>query len=84
MAKRVDSLYRPGIRTKDWLKFKVMQEDDFVIAGYTKNRGAGEFSTLILGKYIDGNLQFEGEVGTGFSVNARPTTYTNQAVDTRL
>jgi bifunctional non-homologous end joining protein LigD len=67
VAKRVDSIYKPGIRTKDWLKLKVLQEDDFIIAGYTKNLGAGLFSTLILGKYIDGSLHFEGEVGTGFS-----------------
>lgn len=67
VAKRMDSTYRPGVRTKDWLKLKVMQEDDFVIAGYTKNTDAGLFSTLILGKYIDGKFKFAGEVGTGFS-----------------
>jgi bifunctional non-homologous end joining protein LigD len=67
VAKKVDSIYRSGVRTKDWLKLKVMQEDDFIIAGYTKNQGAGLFSTLILGKYIEGKLHFEGEVGTGFS-----------------
>jgi bifunctional non-homologous end joining protein LigD len=67
VAKRVDSIYRPGIRTKDWLKLKVNKEDDFIIAGYTRNAGAGNFSTLILGAYRDGVLQFIGEVGTGFS-----------------
>jgi bifunctional non-homologous end joining protein LigD len=68
VAKKIDSVYRPGIRTKDWLKLKVMQEDEFVIAGYTKNESvAAAFSTLVLGKYKEGKLQFAGEVGTGFS-----------------
>ncbi len=68
IGKRMDSIYRPGVRTKDWLKFKVMQEDDFVICGYTKNERAGtNFGTLVLGKFYSGKLEFVGEVGTGFS-----------------
>lgn len=68
MAKRIDSIYKPGVRTKDWLKLKVYNEDDFVIAGYTRNEGSGTyFGTLILGTYREGKLQYIGEVGTGFS-----------------
>jgi bifunctional non-homologous end joining protein LigD len=68
VAKRIDSIYRPGVRTKDWLKLKVYQEDDFIIAGYTKiSDSASPFSTLILGAYHDGQLQYAGEAGTGFS-----------------
>lgn len=70
LAKRVDSIYRPGIRTKDWLKFKVMTDGDFIICGYTRNAGAGLFSTLILGEYEGHKLQFIGEVGTGFNQKA--------------
>jgi bifunctional non-homologous end joining protein LigD len=71
VAKRVDSIYQPGKRSKDWLKIKCMKESEFVIAGYTKNdKGATQFSTLILGDYAGGKLQFVGEIGAGFSDNA--------------
>lgn len=71
VAKRIDSIYRPGVRTKDWLKLKVNQEDDFVICGYTRNEGVATFSTLILGTYKEGKLSYVGEVGTGFSEQAK-------------
>lgn len=70
VAKRIDSIYRPGIRTKDWLKLKVTKEDDFIIAGYTRNENTGTLlSTLILGEYHEGKLRYAGEVGTGFTDN---------------
>ncbi|WP_205514304.1 non-homologous end-joining DNA ligase [Longitalea arenae] len=67
IAKRRESIYRPGIRSKDWLKVKAYKEDEFLIAGYTRNQGAGLISTLILGAYKNKRLQFAGEVGTGLS-----------------
>ena len=71
VAKRIESIYQPGVRSKDWLKLKVMKEDDFVICGYTRSEGmAALFGTLILGNYKEGKLQFIGEVGTGFSDQA--------------
>lgn len=74
VAKRIDSIYRPGVRSKDWLKLKVNQEDDFVICGYTRNEGVSmPFSTLIIGTFQDGKLKYIGEVGTGFSDQARKT-----------
>src|SRR5690606_21249211 len=39
IAKRSDSLYNPGDRTKDWLKIKVQKRQEVIIAGYTKNEG---------------------------------------------
>ena len=39
IAKRADSPYRPG-RTRDWLKFKCENEQEFVIGGYTDPRGS--------------------------------------------
>jgi bifunctional non-homologous end joining protein LigD len=68
VAKRVDSVYRPGIRSKDWLKIKATIEEDFIITGYTRNEGNGNLiSTLILGAYKSGVLQYVGEVGTGLT-----------------
>ena len=39
MAKRADSRYQPGKRTRDWLKVKTHGEQEFVIAGYTRGQG---------------------------------------------
>jgi len=68
MAKKDDSLYSPGIRTKEWLKIKVSARHEVVIGGYTKNEGTGKaFSALLVGVYGNGTLKYTGKVGTGFS-----------------
>ncbi|MDX6407313.1 MAG: bifunctional non-ous end joining protein LigD [Gaiellaceae bacterium] len=68
MAKRLDSRYLPGKRTRDWLKIKTHSEQEFVVAGYTKGTGrrASSFGSLVLGYYVGGDLVYAGNVGTGF------------------
>src|SRR6266571_9561112 len=69
MAKRLDSRYLPGRRTRDWLKIKTHGEQEFVIAGFTKGTGrrASSFGSLVLGYYRGGELVYAGNVGTGFN-----------------
>jgi bifunctional non-homologous end joining protein LigD len=69
MAKRLDSRYLPGKRTRDWLKVKTHGEQEFVIAGFTKGTGrrASSFGALVLGYYQGGELVYAGNVGTGFN-----------------
>ena len=69
VAKKADSRYLPGRRTRDWLKVKTHQEQEFVIAGYTKGRGkrAGRLGSLVLGVNRAGELDYVGNCGTGFS-----------------
>jgi DNA ligase D-like protein (predicted ligase) len=69
MAKKQDSLYEPGVRSKNWLKIKKLTMCDCVIFGYTRGEGRreGTFGALILGLYDDGKPVFVGKVGTGFS-----------------
>lgn len=68
IAKRSDSIYLPGERTRDWLKIKVQQRQEVIIAGYTLNHGSSkQFSSLLLGVYKKGNLHYAGKVGTGFN-----------------
>src|SRR3989449_3912805 len=69
MAKRLDSRYLPGRRTRDWLKIKTHHEQEFVVAGYTKGTGrrASSFGALVLGYYAGGELVYAGNVGTGFN-----------------
>jgi bifunctional non-homologous end joining protein LigD len=68
IAKKADSTYHPDIRTKNWLKVKTEQRHEAVVAGYTRNEGSNKkFSALILGVYENGDLQFIGQAGTGFT-----------------
>jgi len=67
VAKDLASPYIQGRSTK-WLKCKVHQEDEFVIAGYTRPAGARKhFGALLLGAYHRGQLRYVGKVGTGFT-----------------
>jgi bifunctional non-homologous end joining protein LigD len=69
VAKKADSRYLPGRRTRDWLKVKTHQEQEFVVAGYTKGRGkrSGRLGSLVLGVNEGGELRYVGNCGTGFS-----------------
>ena len=69
IAKKITSTYKPGFRTKEWLKIKTQQRQEMVIGGYTKNENTSrQFSALLMGVYDDkGNFNFVTPVGTGFS-----------------
>jgi bifunctional non-homologous end joining protein LigD len=68
IAKRADAPYQAG-RTKDWLKFKCENNQEFVIGGYTDPKGSRiGLGALLLGVYdSDGQLVYSGKVGTGFN-----------------
>jgi bifunctional non-homologous end joining protein LigD len=66
MAKRLDSTYQPGARTRAWLKIKSSQSAEFVIGGYTRGKGAREtLGALLLGYYEGKELRYAGHVGSG-------------------
>jgi bifunctional non-homologous end joining protein LigD len=67
IAKRADAPYQPG-RSRDWLKFKCENSQEFVIGGYTDPQGSRTgFGALLLGYHDrDGKLAYAGKVGTGF------------------
>lgn len=68
VGKRADSLYRPGIRSQDWVKIKSWLSQSCVIAGYTAGRGrrTNQIGALILA-VLEGDRLFHcGQVGTGF------------------
>lgn len=65
VAKRKDSKYYMGKRTKEWIKFKRLFDDDFVVCGYIlKDKG---FSSIVIGQYKDGQLVYKGHVALGVS-----------------
>jgi len=66
MAKRAASPY-VHTRSRDWLKFKCVHQQELVVGGYTDPEGSREgFGALLLGYYEDGALRYAGKVGTGF------------------
>jgi bifunctional non-homologous end joining protein LigD len=68
IAKRIDSPYRPGTRSKDWRKIKNRTEVELTIGGFTAGTGnrAGTFGALLVGRPTPQGLAFAGGVGTGF------------------
>jgi bifunctional non-homologous end joining protein LigD len=66
IGKRVESSYRSA-RSRDWLKFKCVAEQELVIGGFTAPKGSRtDFGALLVGYYDDGRLRYAGKVGTGF------------------
>jgi bifunctional non-homologous end joining protein LigD len=68
IAKRTDSPYQPGKRSRDWLKVKSHGRQEFVIAGYTKGKGRRErtLGALVLAYRRGDELVWAGNCGTGF------------------
>lgn len=67
LAKNRHSMYEHR-RSKNWLKFKCVANQELVIAGYTEpQKSRVGFGSLLLGYYKDGKLHYAGKVGTGFS-----------------
>lgn len=63
VAKRKESPYLMGKRTRDWIKFKRMADEEFIVAGYIQ-KGQHMYS-LILAKYRQGMLVYRGHVTAG-------------------
>lgn len=69
VAKRGDSPYRPGRRSKDWLKIKTTHTADVVIGGWSRGEGSRDryFGSVLVGVYDDEGLRFIAAVGSGFT-----------------
>jgi len=67
IAKRADSPYAVGKRSRDWLKLKCEAGQELVIGGFTAPRGSRtDFGALLVGHYDGAVLRYAGKVGTGF------------------
>jgi len=82
IAKRGDAPYRAG-RSRDWLKFKCLNGQEFVIGGYTDpQRSRVGFGALLLGYYdAEGRLRYAGKVGTGFTRPVLTSLHATLAAD---
>ena len=67
ISKRARSTHQQG-RSREWLKLKCLQGQEFVIGGFTEGTGSRTgFGALLLGVHEDAGLRYCGRVGTGFS-----------------
>jgi bifunctional non-homologous end joining protein LigD len=69
VGKKLDSRYREGIRSDDWLKIKEHKSDEFIVVGWLPGQGnrSSTFGSLILAEEKEGVLAYVGNVGGGFS-----------------
>jgi bifunctional non-homologous end joining protein LigD len=71
IAKRIASVYRPGVRTDDWRKLRFVRAGDFVVIGWEAAAAhPNTLSSLVLGVFGDDGLRFAGKVGSGLSGRA--------------
>jgi ATP-dependent DNA ligase len=75
MAKRLDSVYLPGKRSKDWLKVKVAQMASYAILGFVPMEETEKMGALIIGEQRGRSWVYKGKVGTGFSDRERQEFY---------
>jgi bifunctional non-homologous end joining protein LigD len=68
IAKRKESVYQPGKRSRAWLKYKINKFQPFVIGGYTPGN---PFDALIVGYYEGDVLLYAAKVRNGFVPRAR-------------
>src|SRR5262249_10282268 len=76
IAKDAHSTYKSGKRTPEWRKLKILQEQEFVVGGWTEPRQSrAYFGALLLGVYEPTastpssplRLVYVGHIGTGFN-----------------
>lgn len=81
MAKRTDSRYVSGQRTRTWIKLKVEQTQEVVVGGWRPGKGGREdtVGSLLVGIPDGTKLQYAGRVGSGFS--GRELAELRQTVD---
>ncbi|WP_271799401.1 ATP-dependent DNA ligase [Dietzia maris] len=69
VAKRRDSRYESGARSKAWLKEKLLTTTEAVVGGWKPGKGgrSGSLGSLLLGLPAETGLTYIGRVGTGFT-----------------
>jgi len=65
ISKRANAPYR-GARTRNWLKIKCTNRQEFVIVGWSESDKRRGFRSLLLGLKAGRKLTYAGKVGTGF------------------
>ena len=82
IGKQRNSIYESGRRSGSWIKLKCVNEQEFVIGGYTPPAGSRKhFGAILVGYYEkdvgknEASLKFAGKVGTGFDAKTLSKLY---------
>lgn len=71
VSKRLSSPYRPGVRSRDWLKFPIRPTGSFVVGGFRHEAGSTHrFGAVLVGQPTPDGLEFRGRVGSGIAGKA--------------
>ena len=85
IGKLPNSVYESGRRSGAWIKLKCVNEQEFVIGGYTPPQGARKhFGAVLVGYYRDCDLVFAGKVGTGKGFTAAYTSALRKELGTHV
>jgi bifunctional non-homologous end joining protein LigD len=84
IGKLRDSVYEPGRRSGAWIKIKCVNEQEFVVGGYTPPAGARKhFGAILVGYYEKDKFLFAGKVGTGFDSKSLAALYKKMRAEER-
>jgi bifunctional non-homologous end joining protein LigD len=71
VSKRLSSRYRPGVRSREWLKFPIRPTGSYVVGGYRHEIGAtNRLGAVLVGQPTATGLTFRGRVGSGIAGKA--------------
>ena len=68
VSKRLSSRYRPGQRSKDWLKFAHRRRESYVVGGWRLETDSKDrLGAVLIGEPGAGGLRYRGRVGSGIA-----------------
>jgi len=68
VSKRLSSRYRPGLRSKDWLKFAHRRRESYVIGGWRLETDSHDrLGAVLVGEPTASGLLYRGRVGSGLA-----------------
>ncbi len=71
VSKRLSSRYRPGQRSRDWLKFPIRPTASFVVGGFRHETGStSRLGAVLVGEPTATGLTYRGRVGSGIAGRA--------------
>ncbi len=74
IAKHRRSRYRPGVRSREWLKVKARREQELVVIGYEPGQGRAKYlGSVLVATHEEDGWRFAGHVGSGIDERDRKT-----------
>jgi bifunctional non-homologous end joining protein LigD len=68
VSKRLSSRYRPGLRSKDWLKFAHRRRESYVVGGWRPETDSRDrLGAVLVGQPSADGLLYRGRVGSGIA-----------------